>query len=72
MLLSVQAADEKVAEVASTPSSKKRDEHRPVLRPSVHEIRLKNQVMYLDPPIEEARSNWYEMLDEWLCMFLFI
>ncbi|KAI8449285.1 dynein heavy chain, N-terminal region 1-domain-containing protein [Phakopsora pachyrhizi] len=34
--------------------------------PLVHEIRIKNQVIYLDPPIEAARSNWYKQLHQWL------
>jgi dynein heavy chain 1 len=65
MLLSV--VEKPAVDVPAAVASKRSDQ-RPVLRPCVHEIRLKNQVMYLDPPIEEAKSNWYEMLDEWLCM----
>lgn len=34
--------------------------------PLVHEIRIRNQVIYLDPPIELARANWYQQLHEWL------
>ncbi|KAJ3032718.1 hypothetical protein HDV00_007194 [Rhizophlyctis rosea] len=39
---------------------------RPKLKTMVHEIRIKNQVMYLDPPIEEARMGFYSQLHEWL------
>lgn len=36
------------------------------LIPMKHEIRLKNQVIYLDPPVEAARANWYSQLQQWL------
>ncbi|KAJ3049329.1 hypothetical protein HK097_009672, partial [Rhizophlyctis rosea] len=39
---------------------------RPKLRVMVHEIKIRNQVMFLDPPIEEARMGWFEELHEWL------
>ncbi|KAK4049755.1 dynein heavy chain [Microbotryomycetes sp. JL221] len=32
----------------------------------VHEVRIQNQVVYLDPPIEQARAGWYEQLQRWL------
>lgn len=69
MLLSVKMSNEQSITPVTAPSLEK---HRPVLRISVHELRLKNQIMFIDPPIEEARSNWYEMLDEWLGMCLFV
>lgn len=31
-----------------------------------HEIRLRNQVMYLDPPVEQARVTWLTDLHDWL------
>lgn len=34
--------------------------------PLVHEIRIRNQVIYLDPPMEMARANWYKQLHRWL------
>ncbi|CAG8502150.1 6068_t:CDS:10 [Scutellospora calospora] len=39
---------------------------KPVLEPSVHEVRIRNQVIYLDPPIEDARARWYNQLHKWL------
>ncbi|KAJ3331033.1 hypothetical protein HDU76_004259 [Blyttiomyces sp. JEL0837] len=48
------------------PSAFKRDERKPVIKPFVHEIRLRNQVMYLDPPLEYARMNWYSQFHSWL------
>jgi hypothetical protein len=32
----------------------------------VHEIRIQNQVIFLDPPIEYARQTWITQLHEWL------
>jgi dynein heavy chain 1 len=36
------------------------------LKPIVHEIRIQNQVIFLDPPIEYARETWFRQLHEWL------
>ncbi|KAG8937242.1 hypothetical protein FRC03_010096 [Tulasnella sp. 419] len=36
------------------------------LAPIVHEIRIQNQVIFLDPPIEYARETWIRQLHEWL------
>ncbi|KAJ2761490.1 dynein heavy chain, partial [Coemansia sp. BCRC 34490] len=38
----------------------------PKLRPLVHELRIKNQIMYLDPPLENARASWIQQLHAWL------
>ena len=37
-----------------------------VVKPIVHEIRIQNQVIFLDPPIEYARETWVKQLHEWL------
>ncbi|KAI9105868.1 dynein heavy chain [Phlyctochytrium arcticum] len=37
-----------------------------VLDVLIHEITLKNQVMYLHPPLERARQDWYTALHKWL------
>ncbi|KAI1790505.1 dynein heavy chain [Ganoderma leucocontextum] len=37
-----------------------------VLTPIIHEIRIQNQVIFLDPPIEHARAVWVRQLHEWL------
>ncbi|KAK3828336.1 MAG: dynein heavy chain [Benniella sp.] len=42
------------------------NEVKPMLKVLVHEIRIKNQVMYLDPPVEQARASWYSQLHDWL------
>lgn len=36
------------------------------IKPSRHEVRIKNQVIYLDPPVEAAKMSWYSQLQEWL------
>ncbi|THG97891.1 hypothetical protein EW026_g4197 [Hermanssonia centrifuga] len=36
------------------------------LKPIVHEIRIQNQVIFLDPPIEYARHTWIQQLHDWL------
>lgn len=37
-----------------------------VVKPIVHEIRIQNQVIFLDPPIEYARQTWIHQLHDWL------
>lgn len=41
-------------------------EVKPALETLVHEIRIRDQVMYLDPPIEQARASWFHQLHDWL------
>ncbi len=36
------------------------------LKPIVHEIRIQDQVIFLDPPIEYARETWIKQLHDWL------
>lgn len=36
------------------------------LKPIVHEIRIQNQVIFLDPPIESARQTWLQQVHDWL------
>lgn len=38
------------------------------LKPIIHEIRIQNQVIFLDPPIEFARQTWMMQLHEWLAV----
>jgi dynein heavy chain 1 len=38
----------------------------PIIRPLVHEITMRNQVIYLDPPLEYSRANWISELHDWL------
>lgn len=53
-------------EAERTSALTKANEVKPTLKVLVHEIRIKNQVMYLDPPVEQARVSWYSQLHEWL------
>ncbi|RUP48413.1 dynein heavy chain [Jimgerdemannia flammicorona] len=45
---------------------------KPALKPLVHEIRIRNQVMFLDPPIEQARASWYYQLHDWLAIVCYL
>ena len=36
------------------------------LSPIVHEIRIQNQVIFLDPPVEHARGTWVRTVHDWL------
>jgi len=38
------------------------------LKPIVHEIRIQNQVIFLDPPLEHSRQNWISQLHGWLAV----
>ena len=38
------------------------------IKPIVHEIRIQNQVIFLDPPVEFARQTWIKQLHEWLAV----
>jgi len=40
--------------------------YNPKLRRLVHEISIRNQVIYLDPPLEFARASWFSQLHQWL------
>lgn len=36
------------------------------VKPIIHEIRIQNQVIFLDPPIEYARQSWVRQLHDWI------
>lgn len=38
----------------------------PTLATLVHEVKIKNQTMFLDPPLESARERIYQQLHDWL------
>ncbi|PHH56049.1 Dynein heavy chain, cytoplasmic [Ceratocystis fimbriata CBS 114723] len=38
----------------------------PVMKHLIYELVMRNQVIYLDPPLEHARASWYLHLQEWL------
>ncbi|KAL0564429.1 dynein heavy chain, partial [Marasmius crinis-equi] len=37
-----------------------------IVKPIAHEIRIQNQVIFLDPPIEHARATWIRQLHDWI------
>ncbi|KAI9173154.1 dynein heavy chain [Blastocladiella emersonii ATCC 22665] len=39
---------------------------KPKLNPLVHEVTIRNQIMYIDPPLERARATWYHQLQQWM------
>lgn len=39
---------------------------RPTMRRLVHEVTMRNQVIYLDPPLEFAKASWVLQLHDWL------
>ena len=65
MLLTIQMSTESEV-ISALAAQQNASDQNPIVRPMVHELRMKNSVIYLDPPIEEARVNWYQMLDQWL------
>ncbi|KAI1007775.1 Dynein heavy chain, cytoplasmic [Podosphaera aphanis] len=42
------------------------DGRSPLLKRLVHEISMRNQVIYLDPPLDYARAFWFQQLHEWI------
>ncbi|KAI0259555.1 hypothetical protein BC834DRAFT_846695 [Gloeopeniophorella convolvens] len=56
------------------PSKRRRDEQRGekflevsmMLKPAVYEIRIQNQVIFLDPPLGYTRQTWIQQLHHWL------
>lgn len=40
----------------------------PILHHLVHEISMRNQVIYLDPPIEFSRASWLAQMHDWLAV----
>lgn len=39
---------------------------KPTMKLLIHEITMRNQVIYLDPPLEYARASWFLQLQDWL------
>ncbi|KAL0081796.1 dynein heavy chain [Phycomyces blakesleeanus] len=53
---------------AAAAAAQKSPDVKPALQTLVHEIRIRNQLMYLDPPIEQARASWWSQLHDWLAV----
>ncbi|TVY81803.1 Cytoplasmic dynein heavy chain [Lachnellula suecica] len=41
-------------------------ENIPTLKRLVHEMTMRNQLIYLEPPLEMARASWFSQLHDWL------
>ncbi|TPX53424.1 hypothetical protein SeMB42_g00788 [Synchytrium endobioticum] len=44
------------------------EQRRPRIHMSVHEMKLRSQCMYLDPPVEKARESLYRQFHDWLAI----
>ncbi|KAI8328287.1 dynein heavy chain [Blakeslea trispora] len=55
-------------ETALAQQQQKFPDVKPALQTLIHEIRIRNQLMYLDPPIEQARTSWWFQLHDWLAV----
>ncbi|KAF2279064.1 uncharacterized protein EI97DRAFT_465408 [Westerdykella ornata] len=53
---------------SSQPAPVNPDDVRPVLSKVTLEITMRNQVIYLNPPIEHARASWLDQLQQWLAV----
>jgi dynein heavy chain 1 len=46
------------------------DQNKPKIRPTVHEIIIRNQLMQLSPPLDFARSTLYAKFNDWLAILI--
>ncbi|KAK9422351.1 putative Dynein heavy chain [Seiridium unicorne] len=60
------AGEDSTRRKALAPSGEPLKSDAPTMKDIVHEITMKNQVIYLDPPLEFARASWFLQLHEWL------
>ena len=51
---------------SNRPQSSSNDNQMPRFTPIVHEISMRNSLLYLEPPLEFARSSWLAQLHSWL------
>ena len=59
-----QAKDDSVRR--QEPTNHEDDAEVPNLRNLILEVLMRNQTVYLDPPVESARASWLSQLHEWL------
>lgn len=52
----------------SQPAPAENAEEKPTLSRLTLEITMRNQVIYLNPPVEYARASWLEQLQQWLAV----
>ncbi|KAI2473006.1 cytoplasmic dynein heavy chain [Annulohypoxylon bovei var. microspora] len=48
------------------PSGEPLKSDAPLMKHLIHEITMRNQVIYLDPPLEFARASWFLHLHNWI------
>ncbi|PSN61624.1 hypothetical protein BS50DRAFT_680599 [Corynespora cassiicola Philippines] len=60
--------DEDERRPVSQPASTEAADVKPTLSKLTLEITMRNQVIYLSPPIEYARASWLEQLQQWLAI----
>ncbi|KAK5628509.1 hypothetical protein RRF57_004225 [Xylaria bambusicola] len=48
------------------PSGEPLPSDKPTMAPLIHEITMRNQVIYLDPPLEHARASWFSQLHDYI------
>ncbi|KAH9904137.1 cytoplasmic dynein heavy chain [Xylariomycetidae sp. FL2044] len=48
------------------PSGEPLKSDEPIMTHLVHEIIMRNQVIFLEPPLEHARASWFQRLHEWI------
>ena len=49
-----------------TPSGEPLQSDKPMMTQLIHEITMRNQVIYLDPPLEHARASWFLQLHDYI------
>ncbi|SPN99639.1 probable dynein heavy chain, cytosolic [Cephalotrichum gorgonifer] len=60
--------DDYVDDGSRKPAGESTDEasNSPVMPRLVHELAMRNQVIYLEPPLEHGRASWFLHLHDWL------
>ena len=53
-------------ELGTSDDSKERDPSAPTIETFVHDIVMQNQLIQLEPPLDDARAGWLENLNAWI------
>ncbi|CAJ2513502.1 Uu.00g016210.m01.CDS01 [Anthostomella pinea] len=48
------------------PSGEPLKSDAPTMKELIHEVTMRNQVIYLNPPLEYARASWFLQLHDWI------
>ncbi|KAI9295785.1 dynein heavy chain [Neoconidiobolus thromboides FSU 785] len=65
-LLTIKRRDLDKSINANDKEANQKIEYQPNIQSLIHEILIRDQIMHLDPPIEDARENWYKQLSNWI------